>query len=363
MSQEIKKNAVGKVKTSNIIYPIIIGFGVIGYMVYTEFNPKAFSAINFTTSTIFWLIVATFLMAFRDLGYMIRIRLLADNHLTWRQAFRVIMLWEFTSAVTPSAVGGTSVALLFVHKEGISIGKSSAIVMATSFLDEIYFIVFAPIVLLIFGKSELFNIQGSAGLIQSLYTIALVGYFIKLAYTILLTYGLFYNPKGLKWLIVNIFSIRYLRKWRYSMTLIAGEIMMSSKNLRSRPASFWIKTFGATCFSWTSRYLVVNALLLAFFAMHDQLLIFSRQMVMWIMMLVTPTPGGSGFAEYLFTVFLGDLIPVASDLQKGLSIAFAFIWRLISYYPYLIIGALILPRWLKHKFHFRKIPHHHSHHI
>jgi uncharacterized protein (TIRG00374 family) len=273
------------------------------------------------------------------------------------------MLWEFTSAVTPSAVGGTSVALLFVHKEGISIGKSSAIVMATSFLDEIYFIVFAPIVFLIFGKSELFNIQGSAGLIQSLYTIALVGYFIKLAYTILLTYGLFYNPKGLKWLIVNIFSIRYLRKWRYSMTLIAGEIMMSSKNLRARPASFWIKTFGATCFSWTSRYLVVNALLLAFFAMHDQLLIFSRQMVMWIMMLVTPTPGGSGFAEYLFTVFLGDLIPVASDLQKGLSIAFAFIWRLISYYPYLIIGALILPRWLKHKFHFRKIPHHHSHHI
>jgi conserved hypothetical protein len=363
MSQEIKKSVVDKVKTSNIIYPIIIGFGVIGYMVYAEFNPKAFSAISITTSTVFWLIVAILLMAGRDLGYMIRIRLLADNHLTWRQAFRVIMLWEFTSAVTPSAVGGTSVAILFVHKEGISIGKSSAIVMATSFLDEVYFIIFAPIIFLIFGKSELFNIHGSAGLIQSLYTIALVGYFIKLAYTILLTYGLFYNPKGLKWLIVNIFSIRYLRKWRYSMTLIAGEIMMSSKNLRSRPASFWIKTFGATCFSWTSRYLVVNALLLAFFAMHDQLLIFSRQMVMWIMMLVTPTPGGSGFAEYLFTVFLGDLMPVAADLQKGLSVAFAFIWRLISYYPYLLIGALIVPRWVRHKFHFRKIAHHHVRHI
>ncbi|WP_320054639.1 lysylphosphatidylglycerol synthase transmembrane domain-containing protein [uncultured Acetobacteroides sp.] len=363
MSQEIKKNAVGKVKTSNIIYPIIIGFGVIGYMVYTEFNPKAFSAINFTTSTVFWLIVAALLMAGRDLGYMIRIRLLADNHLSWRQAFRIIMLWEFTSAVTPSAVGGTSVALLFVHKEGISIGKSSAIVMATSFLDEIYFIVAIPLAFLFFGKANLFNMQGYEHLETGLYTIALVGYLVKLAYTILLSYGLFYNPKGLKWLIVNIFSIRYLRKWRYNMTLIAGEIMMSSKNLRSRPASFWIKTFGATCFSWTSRYLVVNALLLAFFAMHDQLLIFSRQMIMWVMMLISPTPGGSGFAEYLFTVFLGDLIPVASDLQKGLSIAFAFIWRLISYYPYLVIGALILPRWLKHKFHFRKIPHHHSHHI
>lgn len=363
MSQEIKKNVVGKVKTSNIIYPIIIGFGVIGYMVYAEFNPKAFAAISFTASSAFWLILALVLMAFRDIGYMIRIRLLADNHISWRQAFRIVMLWEFTSAVTPSAVGGTSIAILFVHKEGLSIGKSSAIVMATSFLDELYFLVAAPIVFLIFGRMELFNVQGSSSLVQSLYTIALVGYFIKLAYTLVLSYGLFYNPKGLKWLIVNIFSIRYLRKWRYSMTKVASEIVMSSKNLRSRPASFWIKTFGATCFSWTSRYLVVNALLLAFFTMHDQLLIFARQMVMWIMMLVTPTPGGSGFAEYLFTVFLGDLIPVAADLQKGLSVAFAFIWRLISYYPYLIIGALIVPRWIRLKFHFRKQPHHHSPHI
>ncbi len=358
MSQEIKKNAVGKVKTSNIIYPIIIGFGVIGYMVYTEFKPEAFKVVSLSTSTLFWLGVALILMAFRDIGYMIRIRLLADNHLSWKQAFRVIMLWEFTSAVTPSAVGGTSVAILFVHKEGLSIGKSSAIVMATSFLDELYFILTVPIVYIIFGKALLFDIQGSSALAEGLFTIALVGYLVKLVYTILLSYGLFYNPKGLKWLIVNIFSIRYLRKWRYDMTIIASEIVMSSKNLRSRPASFWIKTFGATAFSWTSRYFVVNALLLAFFTMHDQFLIFARQMVMWIMMLISPTPGGSGFAEYVFTVFLGDLIPVAADLQSGLSVAFAFIWRLISYYPYLIIGAIILPRWIKHKFHISKVGHH-----
>lgn len=138
------------------------------------------------------------------------------------------------------------------------------------------------------------------------------------------------------------------------MLEIAGEIMMSSKNLRSRDFSFWLKTFGATFFSWTSRYFVVNALLLAFFAMGDQFLVFARQLVMWIMMLVSPTPGGSGFAEYVFTVFLGDLIPVAKELQASISVAFAFIWRLISYYPYLIIGAFILPRWIKHKFHIHK---------
>ena len=354
MSQEVNKKSLGKVKTSNVIYPIAIGFGVVGYMVYREFNPDAFKAIHFTSSTIFWLGVAILLMAFRDIGYMIRIRLLADKHITWKQAFRIIMLWEFTSAVTPSAVGGTSIAILFVHKEGISIGKSSAIVMATSFLDELYFLIVVPILFIIFGRSDLFNISGSATLAESLFTIALIGYLVKLAYTIILSYGLFYNPRGLKWLIVKLFSFKYLRKWRYNMTRVADEIMISSKNLRSCPFSFWLKTFGATFFSWTSRYFVVNALLLAFFAMGDQLLIFGRQLIMWIMMLVSPTPGGSGFAEYVFTVFLGDLIPVAKDLQQSLSVAFAFIWRLISYYPYLIIGAIILPRWLKHKFHVHK---------
>lgn len=354
MGQKVKSNSIGKVKISNVIYPIIIGFGVVGYMVYREFNPEAFSSIHFTTSSLFWLGVALILMAFRDLGYMIRIRLLADKHLTWKQAFRIIMLWEFTSAVTPSAVGGTSVAILYVHKEGISIGKSSAIVMATSFLDEIYFILIAPIIFIFIGHSDLFDIQGSALLAEGLFTVALVGYFVKLLYLVVLTYGLFINPKGLKWLLVKIFSFRYLRKWRHSMLEIAGEIMMSSKNLRSRDFSFWLKTFGATFFSWTSRYFVVNALLLAFFAMGDQFLVFARQLVMWIMMLVSPTPGGSGFAEYVFTVFLGDLIPVAKELQASISVAFAFIWRLISYYPYLIIGAFILPRWIKHKFHIHK---------
>jgi hypothetical protein len=33
------------------------------------------------------------------------------------------MLWEFTSAITPSTVGCTAVAVLFIHKERISVGS------------------------------------------------------------------------------------------------------------------------------------------------------------------------------------------------------------------------------------------------
>ena len=118
--QPEKKSPLGKIKLSNAIYPILIGLGVVGYMLWRDFDPAVFAGISFTWHTAFWLLMAVLFMFGRDLGYMIRIRVLSGGSLNWRQAFRVIMLWEFTSAITPSAVGGTSVAILYVHKEGIS---------------------------------------------------------------------------------------------------------------------------------------------------------------------------------------------------------------------------------------------------
>jgi uncharacterized protein (TIRG00374 family) len=66
---------------------------------------------------------------------------------------------------------------------------------------------------------------------------------------------------------------------------------------------------------------------------------------MWIVLLVSPTPGGSGVAEYMFDKFLGEFIPFA-----GFAIALALLWRLISYYLYLIIGVILVPKWVSDKF-------------
>lgn len=345
--QEKEKTQLSKIKISNIIYPIIIGLGVVGYMIWKEFDLQAFKALNFTYATLFWMFVALLCMVGRDLGYIIRIKLLSTGELTWLQAFRIIMLWEFTSAITPSAIGGTSFAIIYVHKEGINLGKSSAIVLLTSFFDELYFVVMFPLMILIIGKSVLFGEASQAGLSfeTGIMTIALTGYFLKLAYTLLISYGLFVNPYGFKWLLFNIFKLRFLKKWRRKALAVGADIEESSKEIKNKSFMFWIKTLAATFLSWSSRYLVVNAILLGFFTFSDHILLFARQLVMWIMMLVMPTPGGSGFSEYLFKEYLGDFIPVA-----GVAVVMALIWRLITYYPYLIAGAIIFPRWIKSKF-------------
>ena len=106
-----------------------------------------------------------------------------------------------------------------------------------------------------------------------------------------------------------------------------------------------VKNLGATYGSWTSRFLVINCVIMAFVntGLHEHFLIYARELGMWIIMIISPTPGGSGIAEYAFTEFLWMYIPI------GASGLLAIVWRLISYYPYLIIGPLIMPKWLKSK--------------
>ncbi len=315
-----------------------------------------FSLFKVTWFFVTFMLLALFMMVLRDIGYMVRIRILSNKQLTWLQSFRVIMLWEFTSAVTPSAVGGTSIATLYVHKEGLNLGRSTAVVLATSFLDEIYFVIFSPFLLLIVGASSLFVIGSNASTETALsfqnefFYFAMIGYLLKLFYVLFISYGLFYNPRGMKWILIKIFKIRFLRRWRYDAAKVGTDLVISSVELKNQDRSFWLKTFGATVVSWTARYWIVNMLLLAFFGVRffsfgDHFLIFARQFGMWIMMLVSPTPGGSGFAEFIFSRYLSEFIPLA-----GAVVALAMIWRIITYYPYLFVGAFIFPRWIKKKF-------------
>ena len=341
-----KKSVASRISPWKMIYPILIGVGVVAYMIYDSFDVKAFDVVRFTWNSVFWMFIAILFMVFRDVGYIIRLRILTDKDFTWRQALRVIMLWEFTSAITPSAVGGTGLAIIYVNKEGIGIGRSSAVVMATSILDEIYFIIMFPLLLLFLNAEKLFFIEDGSSFSSSFLYFAVIGYSVKLLYTLLLSYGLFKNPHAIKKIIVGVFKLRFLKRWKNGAEKAGNEIIDNSKELKKKPFSFWLKAFAATAFSWTSRYWVVNALFLAFFVVDDHVLLFARQLVMWIMMLVSPTPGGSGFTEYVFTEYLGDFLPAVG----GIAIVMATLWRLVTYYPYLFIGAVIVPSWVRKKF-------------
>jgi len=130
--------------------------------------------------------------------------------------------------------------------------------------------------------------------------------------------------------------------------------VITSGELRTKPFSFWVKAFTATFLSWTARFWVVNFIILAFtmidLTMADHFLIYARQLVMWVILLISPTPGSAGVAEVAFEGFLQQFIaPV------GLAFGIGVIWRFLTYYPYLIMGAIVLPRWIQRTYLGRKL--------
>lgn len=328
-----------------IILPMLIGFGVIGYMIYNEFfgadgaeNVKSLESVSITGRTIFWLFIAILLMIGRDLGFMIRYRYLTEKTLSWRQSMKVTLLAEFGSAITPSTVGGSSMAVLFLAKEGVSVGRSTTIVFVTLLLDELFFVVSVPFFLLFIPIDRLF--VGGNAVETGVIGLFVLAYTIKLLICIGLIVGLFFKPEVIRWLLIQIFRLPFLKKWREAAHKAGDDIIISSREVKGKGWGYWRPLIFATILSWSSRYLVVNAIFMAFFPVHDHLLIYARQFVMWILMVVSPTPGGSGFSEFIFKGYLSEFIPIA-----GLIPVIIIIWRLLSYYNYLLIGSILVPKW------------------
>ena len=159
--------------------------------------------------------------------------------------------------------------------------------------------------------------------------------------TVLLFLAIFIIPGGFKKLLVLFSSIPGLKKFKPKLEKLGDEIILTSSELKGKNALFWLKAFGATMLSWTARFLVLNFVLMAFNPLIDHTIVFARQLSMWVILLVSPSPGGSGIAEIAFSGFLYDFIPF------GLAGIIALVWRLISYYLYLIIGAVLFPVWYR----------------
>lgn len=338
------KKALEIFSPTRIIITILIGLSVAGYLVYKDFNAQAFASIDWGWQSTLWIFVALCMMGMRDLAYMYRIRVLTDWKLSLKQSFDVIMLWEFASAITPSVVGGSGVAIYFINKEGVKVGKSTAVVMVSALLDELFYIIMVPIVLVFTGIDDLFPTlitQEFFGMTLGPIGIFVVGYCFILILTCIIAYAIFIRPRGFKYILIQIFKIPFLKKWRYAAIETGDDIIVTSKELKGQPKRFWFKAAISTFLAWTARFWVVNFILLAFMSVNAHMLIYARQLVMWVIMLISPTPGGAGVAEFAFTTFLSDMIPI------GLIAAMALLWRLISYYPYLFIGAVILPNWIR----------------
>lgn len=279
----------------------------------------------------------------RDFGYILRLRILTDGEFGWKRSFQVIALWEFATAVAPAVVGGTSVAIYVMAKDGTPLGRSAAIVLVTAMLDELFFLVFAPAVFFLVGIDKLFPPELDEAMwglpVQALFWI---GYTFIAVMKVTVFYSVFFRPRAIKLLLVSLFKHRWIRRLRPRMAEAGDDLIAASNQYKGRSLAFWLKTIAATWCSWGARFLVLNFIAAAFFPVSDHLLMYARQIVLWVILLISPTPGASGAAEFAFVGFMRDLMPAGAML-----VVVALLWRLFTYYFYLFLGAIVAPGWLR----------------
>ena len=330
--------------------PVAIGIAVVIWLLGREFSVSQFLSIPWNTATIAALVAALVFVAGREWGMMWRWRVLTDHKLSWRQTFRITMQCEFTSAITPTTAGGSALSMIFLRREGIPLGRGASLTMLTLMLDELFVVIACPIIFLLIPGGEIFGFAAGKGFTIGVRTAFWIVYGGICLVTLILYLGALVIPHRVAAIISRIFSWRLLRRWKQQADETGRSMIETGADIRTRPLLWWLKAMGATIVTWTCRYLVVNALFWGFAAAAPQAIVFARQFIVWTLLTISPTPGGSGISEWLFTNYYGDLIG-----NLSIALVIAIIWRLISYYIYLAAGVFMLPSWIR-KSHKKSAP-------
>ncbi|WP_255233409.1 lysylphosphatidylglycerol synthase transmembrane domain-containing protein [Aliifodinibius salipaludis] len=276
-------------------------------------------------------LIIAIVVSFMRLGFSAaKIRYLSEKVLDWMGSFRVMLSWDFTSSITPSVVGGAPMATYAMTKEGFNFGQSTAIMLFSLLLDQLWFALAVPILLISGIFFEV--VPSNTGFIGHASMMLL--YIGLLSYAGLMAYGVLKNPNAIRKVVHWLLKLPFLRRWKDT---VAGEIdnlVEYAHELRKKPKSFLLKAFFLSTMSWLCRIALPTIVVLSLLP-ADVILSVLRSLAMNLAFLIMPTPGGSGGVEGLFAIFQGPLM----DRKAFIGLA-VFAWRVISYYISIGLGMM-----------------------
>lgn len=350
---EQQQDVLRSIRVSRVIIPILLGIGVVGYMLWRQYDQEEFAKINWTLHTTFWVGLSFLLLVVRHLAYAKRLRILSNKFFSWKKCIELIFIWEFSSAVSPTSVGGSAVALFILSQEKLSTAKTATIVLYSAILDTIFFVGTLPILLFFFGTEIIRPGINSFGDIDGWGYTFVGAYLLMLTYGFVFFYGLFINPRPIRKFLISMTKLRWFRRYRHKAIELGNDIIHASREMKLKDFKFHISAFLSTATAWSCRFLLLNCLIIAFVDdvgtdVASQMKLYARLEAMFVIMAFSPTPGGAGFAEVVFPGFVNDYVP-----SKGIAVLIASIWRLFTYYTYLLIGAIIIPNWIRERINAR----------
>lgn len=262
-------------------------------------------------------------------GYVNYIIVNDKKKLSLNESIKQNLIAQFFNGITPFQTGGQPVEIYMLTECGISISK------ATNYKVQDF--IFYQIALVICGMAavcynHIFKLFPKVKLLQNL---VLIGFTINIAIVILLL--LLYSKKAVDRLSKITIKIAKKLKLKVSEETINNkfaEYYEASQELKKNKKKIIVGVL-LNILSLLSLYIIPLFILYSFNS-YDMNIINTLVSSAYVYLIAAfvPIPGASGGIEYGFTKFFGVF------LNGGLVSATLLVWRTITYYLGIILGAI-----------------------
>lgn len=261
------------------------------------------------------------------------------QHLGMLHAWFVHVSGVFGTAMTPSGTGGGPAMVMALYRYGVPYGRGMAVAVQFFVLDLTAFAAIIP-----FGLVYL--LLGSAiDVPLGIEVLAVATAAAATAAAVFL--GRF--PRPLVRLALWASGLRSLRRIRSTLRKSARDYYRAARGFRTMPVGRLVGLVAVSAATWLANFLLFWTLLRAFGLPASAGEIVALLSVLTLGSFVIPTPGASGFMEFVASLAFGYR-------GEGGSVAGPILyWRMMTFYVAYLLGpvvswAIVLdrpPRWLR----------------
>lgn len=252
-------------------------------------------------------------------------------------SFQLTMRTQFFNAVTPFATGGQPYQVYYLAKEGIKVSSSTSIIMQNFIVYQIALVSLGVLAVI---TNNLFGFYPKVDILQKLVTVG----FIMNTLVIVVMFLISFDRKLNNFLVkvgINILTKLHivkdkekkLKEWSDSVNGFHDSASVLLKNKKDFIYGILLNFIALICL-----YLIPLTMAYAIGATDAFSPIEAIVTSAYVMLLgsFVPMPGGTGGLEYGFIAFYGNFLS-GSQLT-----AIMLLWRFVTYYLGLILGAIAL---------------------
>lgn len=338
VEQSVSKQSSKKSKITNIIFfiiNIVIVAGILVYQFLNEDMPEGGLTIDITYLLV-CIVIFGLVLVFDTLSisYLLKV---SCGKWSLGLGYKVAEIGRYYDSVTPMATGGQPFQITYLKKRGTPLHTSLSIPLAKYEFQQMAWVVMSLVCLIISfttkGYGTFVGITSILGFVLSAIVL-----FVTVFLSVCKTIGKKIVVKVLK-LLYKMRIIKNYDKQYEKITKYISDFQDVMKQYAKSPKDFismFLISIAKLIVNYSIPFFIVK-IFIPSLPGSEYITLFVMSLLVDLSSSFFPLPGGTGMNEISFTAAFGTVIQ-----NSGVLVWVLLVWRLFSYYIYLIQGMFIL---------------------